>query len=211
MLVLRKILLVGGALLLGAVVGPLALAAWAALTAPDDATARLTAARRLLDAFDDRHPQEIGMASFDSSGFARDCGYDEEQLFGQTPSMLEGESQGWTPYTGYFDLIMWHHDEFRQEVGSRRTEHLSQRLNGLELVFLERCIRHTAFSFLCGGRVRRVLETGDLLSHSSLPPLGARPDQQRRSKTICTYLDGVVARKSLPLAAPMLEPKGRRH
>lgn len=203
--VLREIALFGGALLLGVVVGPLALAALAALNAPRHGTERLTAAHRLLDAFDDRYPQEIRMASFTTSGFAGRCGYDEEQLFGQMPSFprLEPESQDWIPYTGYFDLIMWHRDEFRKEVERRRTEHLSQHLGGFEIAFLDRCIRRTAFSSFCGDRVRRVLETGDLRSQSSLPSSGPRPDQRRRSKTICTYLDGVAARKSHSLATPV--------
>jgi hypothetical protein len=64
---------------------------------------------------------------------------------------------------------------------------------------------------MCRGRVRRVLEAGNFLSQSSLPPSGTRPDQQRRSKTICAYLDGVVARKSHERAAPVRGTDEARH
>jgi hypothetical protein len=195
--ILRTASILAGVLLFGILVGPIAFAGWAAARTSNDGDERLSAAYHLLEAFDERYSRGTRLASVDLGRVARDCGYDEEQLLGPFPLQ---KSQGWTPHIGYFDLMMWLRDGFRQEVERRRAKHLSDHLNGSEIVFFDRCIRHTALAAWCGNNVGETLKAGDLSSQSSLPSSGPRPDESRRTRTICAYLDGVAARTSHRLA-----------
>ncbi len=199
-MVLRKIVILAGVFVSGTFLGSLALAALGALEAPDDEFSRRNHAYDVLDAFDARARAGVAMnSSMDFGGAVSDCGYDPDRLFGPELSLAVG--QAWTPYTGYFDLTIWQRNEFSQEVARRRAEHLSRHLGAFELVFLDRCIRSTLFAGQCALRVHRLLETGNLRSRNSMPASGPRFVQSRRDRTICTYLDGLAARKGLPLSA----------
>jgi hypothetical protein len=193
MVVSRKLLIGSGAFLLGLVAGPILVAAVASLSARSDSFPHNRAAFHLLADFDDRYPAPLLMASRDFGLIARKCGYGDE-LFSDF-SLTEG--QKWTPSTGYFDLMMWLEDEFRTETDRRRAEQLGQHFNSYSLAFLDRCLRQTALTPFCGEEVRLVLKEGNLLSRFSLP---SPFDQPRRTKTICTYLDGLAARNGQPLA-----------
>jgi hypothetical protein len=52
---------------------------------------------------------------------------------------------------------------------------------------------------VCGFRVRKVLEKGNLYDKYSSPSSLPRPDQSGREHTICAFLDGIAARKGLKL------------
>ncbi len=193
---LARIAVFAGIFLLGFLVGPLAWALVTASQASGDRPDRMVAASRLLRAFDEQRAMEIPLSSFDADVFAQDCGYDPEQLFG--PDRAPAAGQNWTPYGGYFDLALWHGDEFRREVERRRIHALDDRFGAFAVTFLEQCIRASAFAGPCSGTVETGLDAAGLLDRHSLPD--GRPDQRRRGQTICAYLDGIAARRSLPLA-----------
>ena len=200
MAIARKFLAWTGIFVLGLLFGPLLVAAIAGLAASTDDDTRWRSAYQLLNAYDELYP-EYALPSLNWAGAASDCGYDFEQLFGSaTPPSTEG--RGSTPFTGYFDLILWESGEFREEVERRRAEHLARRFSGFELTFLNGCVRHSVFAYLCGRRVGKTLSTGRLDSRSSLPANGPRFNQTRQSTTLCRYLDGLAARQGQPLAYP---------
>ena len=195
---LRQLLIVVLIFAAGMVLGPVLLAAADGLARPSDAQERRAQAYALLKAFDDRDPQ-VSMASMDWDMFIRDCGYTTETLFGSpTPPLVEG--QAWTPYSGYFDLFLWQGRQFGTAAEAARADVLFRSLSTFQLAFLGDCMRGTAFSGLCAGYVRQVLESGGGLSSNAMPRGAPRFDQRREERTICTYLDGLAARRGLPLA-----------
>ena len=85
--------------------------------------------------------------------------------------------------------------QFDHIVEKARTAQLENSLGGFELRFLDRCIANSAFSKVCGFRVRKVLEQSDLYSKYSLPSSLPRPDESGQENTMCAFLDGIAARK----------------
>ena len=182
---------------LGLVFGPVLLALASGATASSTDEERWTAAYSLLKAYDERYPQ-ISMPSMDLDSAVRRCGYDPETLF-QADHRIPRDH--WTPYGGYFDLVMWEHAEFREKVEEARTQHLAERRSPFSLRFLDQCLRATLMAPLCGRSVAQTLESGGLLSPNSSPTTRPRIDQARQGRTVCIYLDGIAARNGRPLAA----------
>jgi hypothetical protein len=199
-MMLRPILFAALAFCLGALLGPILVAAGTSLSAPSGASERAVAAHQLLRTFDEHFPQPIPQTSFVLDAVANDCGYDADRLFEPADELAEG--QDWTPRTGYFDLVMWLSEEFRRETERRRAHQLEQRMSAFEIAFYNKCMTQTALANLCGARVRQVLEEGHLVSRYSLPSSQPRLDQSRQMKTVCTYLAGLAARKRLPSQTP---------
>ena len=193
---LRRLAMFSGVFLLGCLIGPLSWAAIGGLRASSGQADRMAAAYRLLHTFDAQYPHPLVLYSMNIDGTAEDCGHDPARLLGADELLTAGPN--WNPYTGYFDLIMWLGDEFSDAVQDRRVAELGSRFSTFELTFLERCIRATAFAGLCSSSVETLLDGSRLLHRDSLPD--GRPDQRRRHQTICAYLDGIAARRSLPLA-----------
>lgn len=191
----RTFAIAGTAFVLGFVLGPLLIVAINGVRLGDTEELEVDPAYHLLSAFDDRYPEGIPMSQLDLDGVARDCGYSSALIGRDLPPGLH--DQRWTPAAGYFDLTMWLDDEFFQETKRRRVEQLREHLTGYELRFLDGCLRKTSFAGLCGLPVRRILKQSNLLSQYSLNSPFAQP---RRTKSICTYLDGIAARKGQPLA-----------
>jgi hypothetical protein len=160
-------------------------------------------ALRLLRTFDDAFPQAIPMYSRDPDFHFRKCGYDSEAILGDITSVKQRNS--WVPYEGYFDLSAWVSDKFDQGVEEARAHQLDKRLSSFELRFLNRCIANSPFSTVCGYRVRKVLEAGNLYSNSSLPSSSHRPDQSGRMRTVCAFLDGIAARKGQKLGTAQID------
>lgn len=184
---------------LGALLGPLAAIAIASLGTPDNERQIMAAALRLMTAFDDRYPAEPSLYSIEFDGDVTDCGYDVD-LVGQAEP-FDPFGQTWTPYTGYFDLTHWRSDDWRREAERRRVEFVARQLSPFELTFLSRCIGETAFADLCGEKVRNLLDSGNRLRSDSMPADEPRYEQPRQNRTICTYLDGLAARRGQPLSA----------
>lgn len=173
--------------------GPIAFAALASFLLIANDAERPGDASRLLRTFDDAFPQSVPMGSMDIDFHFRQCSYDSSAILGDFA--LSRKKKGWTPYGGYFDLSAWVSDKFYQGVAKARTDQLEKSLSGFELRFLDRCIANSAFSKVCGFRVRKVLKQSDLYSKYSLPSSSPRPDQSGRINTMCAFLDGIAARK----------------
>lgn len=174
---LRTILFAALAFCLGALLGPILIAAGTSLGAPSGASERAVAAHQLLRTFDEHFPQPTPMASFVLGAVARDCGYDGDRLFGPEDNLAEGRN--WTPLTGYFDLVMWLHEEFREETEDRRAQQLEQRLSKYELEFFRRCEAKRP-SLICAAR-----ECGMFLRKvTSSAPIPCRPLSRDPTKCV---------------------------
>jgi hypothetical protein len=193
MQMVRKSVVLGGLLLIGFLIGPLLLAVVSSLKPFTPSDTNLNVAYRLLDAYDYYHPEPVPMFSMNSDGTINDCGYDRNSVFAQADDLNDGSS--WTPYNGYFDLTLWVSDEFYREIKRQRADQLSKDLSSYELRFLDHCIRETGFASICARNVRGILAASGLSSSFSLSSAKPRPDQRRRFNSICTYLDGLVARR----------------
>jgi hypothetical protein len=174
--------------------GPIAFAALASFLpiAEDAERPRPSDALRLLRTFDDAFPQGVPMSSVDINFYFRQCGYDSIAMLGDIA--LYRKQKGWSPSDGYDDLSAWGSYKFAHIVEKARTAQLENSLGGFELRFLDRCIANSAFSKVCGFRVRKVLEQSDLYSKYSLPSSLPRPDESGQENTMCAFLDGIAAR-----------------
>jgi hypothetical protein len=177
--------------------GPIVFAALASFLPIAKDLERPSDALRLLRTFDDANPQGIPKYSMATDFYSRQCGYDSSAILGDFD--LSRMRKGWTPHEGFYDLRGWINSQFYQVVEEARTVHLEKRLSVFELRFLDRCITNSAFSNVCGLRVRQALEQGDLYSKYFLPSSSRRPDQSNREKTMCAFLDGIAARKGQKL------------
>lgn len=193
MQMVRKLVVVGGLLLIGFLIGPLLLAVASSLKPFTPSDTSLNGAYRLLDAYAYYRPEPFPSFSMDSDGAINDCGYERDIVFAKNDD-LTGRPH-WSPYNGYFDLTLWISDEFYREIKRRRADQLSKALSSYGLRFLDHCIRETGFASICARNVHGILDASGLSSSFSLSSSQPRPDQRRRFKSICIYLDGLVARR----------------
>jgi hypothetical protein len=76
-------------------------------------------------------------------------------------------------------------------------------LSPFSATFLHQCIESSVFSSLCDRRLGGIL--GGFRwpdDPSQLRQFATADGQIRQEKTICTYLDGVAARRGIPLGTP---------
>ena len=195
----RKISALGALLLIGFLIGPLLLALASSLKPFTPSDPSIKGAYRLLEAYTYYRPEGVSLSSMNIDGKLEDCGYKHNMVFSNNDEIADGLA--WTPYSGYFDLSMWISSGFYQEIERRRADQLLKNFGPFELKFSNHCIRETQFSSICARKVERVLAAAGLSSSSSLSPPQSRPDQRRRLNSICTYLDGLVARRGGQLAS----------
>ena len=186
-------------LVTGAIFGPVLLALATALYAPAD---RATpAANDLLSEYDSRNTM-IPLSSGDFSEFARRCGYDPYTLFTDKDldSYATTEPWRWTPHAGYFELAMLQSENWSRRLFALRAAHLGRVTTDFSARFLRSCMRETLFGALCERRTRALL--GEWHSAYSGPASVPRNqlDSPGEQGMICAYLDGVAARRGLPLA-----------
>ena len=131
-----------------------------------------------------------------------DCGYREEQLFPPGEPRFANSDLHWTRYQGYFDLLMARDRDGDQRMELMRLTRLDADTSAFSSEFLRVCMRQSLFASVCTGRVRAILSAADLEVGNPARPRGlSRPDQSRQTRNICAYLDGIAARRGLPLAA----------
>lgn len=198
---LRTAIIACSGLVLGALLGPLAFAALSSATAKEDREhAAFEEAVKLSDRYIEAQPRLQLYLSLMSPDILYDhCGHDFDQLFPDIMDDLEAlHAIGrYSDYEG-FEAI----DELRRRNGLevRRTGlamELEDRLSHFELGFLRRCIDATMFSGLCMQKVADIdtdlSDDAEVFSRVFIPGAGEEP------QIICTYLDGVAARRNLPL------------
>jgi hypothetical protein len=195
----------GGGLLLVAltiVLGPLLFAAGTGLFAGTGEADRALRPVALLEAYRDHWPPELSSPSRDFGAAIRNCGYEEAALFPPGEARAPGSDEPWNPYGGYFDLLIERSRDWDRRLDELRWKRLDSQTSAFSAEFLRICMRQSLFASVCAGRVRAILEAGDLDTDSDAWPQGVpRPDQSRNDRNICVYLDGIAARRGVPLAA----------
>lgn len=191
-------------LVTGAIFGPLAIAALFALM-PDGPWP--PAAYALLREHDDRDWREPYTRDDWLNTTERDCGYDLDRLLVDPPDESAAEATRrildvnweWWPRRSY-NAVHWLRRSNREYLLTRlRGEHLVANSSPYERRFLLACMRGTLFAPLCERRVRTLL--GEWRWQSIAPrSIGDRLRDPGMRETVCVFLDGVAARRGLPLA-----------
>ena len=197
--IVRRLLTVTTVIGLTILLAPLGFAASNGLMASHDDADRSMQAYRLLQAFREHHPDAPPhITQFD--GDIEDCGYRREQLFAPGDRLpRDGGDERWTPYLGYWDLFIWRGRQWDREVEGRLLHILRERTGAFSSEFLQTCMRHSLFASLCARRVGAILAAGGWRGGGAAPD-GQRLDQSVQNRTICTYLDGLAARRGHSVA-----------
>lgn len=199
--------LFAGAMLLvvtGATIGPVVIAAvgaWIDAERQADPWAR-SEVNRLVEAYRQRLPPNHLFLSLALPEDGKECGYDSTDVFPNAWDEI-GESirsQTFNDYAGYYALDRWRNTSRDEEWISAITASIAEETSEFEASFLRRCIEATLFSDIC---IQRVAEFGDSnriprFDHDRpiSPPQGIGVEDE----IVCTYVDGVAARRNLPLA-----------
>ena len=196
--------LLGAALLVAGtiVLAPLLYAAGRGLFAGSDEGERRMQSIALLAAYRDHWPPPVWLVSIDFEGPIRECGYNSETLFVPSQPRETWRAGQWTPEEGYRDLWMVRSRDWRQRLDELRLARLDAETSAFSSEFLRACIRQSLFASSCAGQVRAILAADDLdtTNGDAWPRNRPRPDQSRQNRNICAYLDGIAARRGLPLA-----------
>lgn len=180
----------------GALIGPYAAAVvtgWSDWRNPDPP---VDAAHALLRELDIVEQTPVRMAHRETR--TEECGYRLSDLFGESPALIEGE--GWSPYSGYFDLELAEGAAFDREANLARARAVAQLSNTFHVGFLRQCLRGAPFKSPCVAYTRAMLSLAGIPDTQSLPSGTSRPNTSRQQRTRCVYLDGIAARRGLPLA-----------
>lgn len=202
---LRTTIVGCSALAVGTLFGPLAIATFFSVVAKEeDEHAAFQEAVKLADRYIEAQPRlQLHLSLMSPDILYAHCGHDFEQLFPQIMDDLEAlhAAGRYSDYEGFEAL-----DELRRRnsLEIRRTGlaiELEERLSLFDLRFLRRCIDATMFSKVCMRQVADIAadlpSEADLTSRVFIPGAGEEP------QIICTYLDGVSARRGLPLPRPI--------
>ncbi len=186
-------------LTVGAIFGPVLIAgAAAALGRGSDGFGPISEADRLVDAYRDQLPRGRLFLSIVASPDGEECGYDPEVVFprGILAMQPEGRLDSYTDYRGYFELNGWR-NERRDEAWIRAiTTRIQAEMSDFRIGFLRRCIESTLFAGVCAKEVEQFGET--------VPRFDRRRTSEAQGsedRVVCTFVDGVAARKGVPLSS----------
>ena len=195
---LRTTAIITGSVAAGAVLGPLLIALIAAATTPARYDGQVIEADKLVDAYQNKLPPNHLFLTVSLPQDGAECGYDPNVVF---PDGLEAmaharQSNSYADYEGYYALERWRSRNPGEEWVTAIKARVAKELSPFEAGFLRRCIESTAFSSLCmeqvrgfGGKVPRFSERGSWLLASG-----------NEDRVVCTFVDGVAARRGIPLA-----------
>ena len=147
---LVRVLGVFSLLIIGAVLGPVAIAAFSAWANAEDelGVTKTSEASRLVAAYRQRLPRHRLFLSIISPEDGTECGYEVDELF---PERFDGlaesvRSQSFTEYAGYYALDRWRNDSRDEEWIVAITASIGEQMSEFEAGFLRRCIEATLFS-----------------------------------------------------------------
>lgn len=131
----------------------------------------------------------------------KECGYDPNKVFpAQLETMVKARSaRQWSDYEGYYALHQWRGQNRGEEFIAAIQEKMAIQLSRFEAGFLRRCIDATMISSFCMKKVERIgneVVRFDSNRHHFLLAGG------NEDRVVCGYVDGVAARKGLPLSRP---------
>lgn len=183
--------------LLGAVLGPLIVAAAsAALDAnqEDSPFQKQNEAARLVNAYRSRLPVGILFMSVPLPEDGKECGYEPEHVFPDATNQMlrSGRENRYADYTGYWVLDHWRNSVRDEEWISAISQKIDDDLSDFETGFLRRCIDATLFSTICMSRVASYGDRVERFDHTrpASPMRGFGIEDQ----IVCSYVDGVAAR-----------------
>lgn len=185
----------------GAVLGPVMIAGIAAL---DDEKASMPPqqdqAALLIRSYQANLPSLILFRSIFHEPHPEQCGYDETKLFpdGSIAIIDARESGRLSPIEGYMAINIWAAEQQNENYLYAITERIRKEHSPFEMEFLRRCIQSTIFSGIC---MKHVSQMGDRVKRFPDDPrdAGYFPGSGYEEEVICTYLDGVAARRGIAL------------
>jgi hypothetical protein len=189
-----------GVFIAGGVLGPIIIAAaGAAIVSGREDHLKYREANALVDAYRSRLKPNKLFLSIIGPDDGDECGYKAEDLFpDRDDGYWEARRLGhYTDYEGYDALHDWSIYSRDQSYIGRIKESIAENVSPYEVAFLKRCIESTMLSSICMKRVERfggVVERYPTDRRQSDHALGYR------DRVICTFVDGVAARKGIPLA-----------
>jgi hypothetical protein len=184
------------AVVIGAVFGPVAIAIAGATFAPAKSpNGYVVEAAKLVEAYQSNLEPGLLFLSIVPPEDGAECGYKADAIF--PGGILALNRQTYTDYEGYFVLDKWR-NESRDKAWIRAiTLQIDQRLSPFEAGFLRRCIQGTLFAKLC---MDRVSGFGDTTPRFDRKEKTGVPGDGNEDRVVCTFVDGVAARKGIPLA-----------
>jgi hypothetical protein len=189
---------------LAVVLAPLVYGVGRGWQAGTDGEDRLEQAYALLEAYLAQSPPDASLPYINFDSAIAECGYERDRLFAADDGPT---NSAWTPYGGYWDMFLARSVARRDRAEGLRADLLRIRTTAFSSEFLRICLRQSLLAPLCARRVSAILEAGGM--NGPGPPPGPQIDESRRTRNICTYLDGIAARRGLPLAVPAERGSGQ--
>ena len=193
-----------GIFIIGATLGPLAIAAFSAWAEADNQMdyTETSEASRLVAAYRQRLPHFHLFLSVIPPEDGTECGYDNNDVFPDSFDQLTDSmrSQKFTEYAGYYALHLWRNDTRDEEWVSAITDSIDEKMSDFEAGFLRRCIEATLFSDFCMKQVAAYGDTNKIPRYDHERPISPLRGFGIEDQIVCTYVDGVAARKGLALS-----------
>ncbi len=203
--ILRKALFVGVLLTIGTVFGPLLIAVGgAAIVANqgDHDLERTNEAWALVEAYGDKLRPGLLFLTVTPPPDGEECGYDPGILFPDRSNDIAKsvDERKFNDYVGYYVLDHWRNETRDAEYLSAIAQRIDEDMNDFEIAFLRRCISSTLFSSICMEQISGFDEKVERYDHerSAYPIVGWGIEDE----IVCTYADGVAARRGIPLKSP---------
>ena len=209
---MRRLFCIAGLLAVGAIFGPLISAAistaepasgkWAQMSAEQ---LRMTEIGMLMEALDTRKKQsnQIVRYSVTPPPDGKECGYDPDRIFPDKYNhMLKSRTEhSYDDYLGYWALDRWRSDLIDRAIDAEIASRM--KMDRFEAGFLRRCIQQTMFSGVCADQVEKLEQA----AYEGVDRRAAKSRQDfllfgAEDNVVCTFVDGVAARKGLPLSKP---------
>ncbi len=188
---------------LGAIIGPIVAAAVLAVAAPSEVYGRNNEAAKLVEVYRSRLRPFLLFLTIARPENGSECGYNSETIFPRGLYAFKDmrKTGQYNDYVGYYALHTWSGNSSDDRWIANMTIALDERLSSFEAGFLRRCIESTVASTMCMSRVERL---GRSVPRSELEgmdyPLPYGQGWGFEDRVICSFVDGVAARKGLPLS-----------
>jgi hypothetical protein len=176
----------------GAVFGPVLVAAAQSAMVEDSELAQANEASRLLEAYRSTLEPMLLLLTIEMPNPA-DCGYDQRE------DLLPFDGSAEEEWRAYLYLDHWRMGTQNGSYLYAVSEYLDTRTTAFEAAFLRRCIETTVFASVCAKEVK-ALVAGKRRSANTPAPPEPTFESAHEDRIICTFLDGIAARRGIPLA-----------
>ena len=161
--------------------------------------AKIASTTRLVESHQARLPQgQLFLTLMPPDG--SECGYEPSDLFGEgdyrASSFVSGQADA---YAGYLTLDKWRDDLSDEKYVEEIIGRIADTHSTFAIEALRGCIEATAFSAMCMHCVSRAGEGVARYANGRLIP--GTQDRSLEDQIVCRYLDGVAARRGLPMAS----------